>query len=110
MMIRLPWRRRDSREKAAIRRVETFRYDDIGDFWRLKRGLVLPWFGGRALRLGFYVEAWARVGPRRFRIMVAPRAVEDLADIAWGGDIDKTKDELREWGYGIEGDGPRAVK
>lgn len=76
---------------------EPFRLRDLGD-GRRGKSFVIPIGRGRALRLGWRINLWCKIGPRRYKVVASRRFVEQWEEL--GGN----KEELRESGAFIEGD------
>jgi hypothetical protein len=57
----------------------------------LGRSVVIPLPGDRALRIGFKLNGWFKLGPRRYRVVAAPSFVESMGQLV-GGEA-----KAREW-------------
>src|SRR4051794_35130395 len=70
------------------------RIDLVSDdqLWDLRRSVVIPLPGDRALRFGFNIEAWCKRGPRHYQVVAHPRVVESLAEMT-----ETSEDEQREY-------------
>jgi hypothetical protein len=81
--------------------VKTVWIESLIDLHGFCRSLVIPLPGDRALRVGFRIESWCKLGPRRYKVAATEQFAEQMERIAG---IEDGRAWLEDMGVEVKGE------